>query len=45
VELLRRAVQAGWTDTRHKAISRELDSLRHRADFQKLLAWLQAGKH
>src|SRR5262249_25572437 len=45
VELLRRAVKAGWRDARHMASDRDLDPLRHREDFQKLLAGLQAGKN
>jgi tetratricopeptide (TPR) repeat protein len=45
VELLHRAVKAGWTDARRLANDRDLDPLRQRADFQKLLAGLQAGKN
>ena len=44
VDLLHRAVEAGWTNTRHMANDRALDPLRQREDFRKLLADLQARK-
>lgn len=44
VELLGRAVQAGYKNTAHMAQDADLDPLRGRADFRKLVADLEA-KH
>ena len=44
MELLRQAVKAGYKDAAHMAKDPDLDPLRDREDFQKLLAELQAGK-
>jgi serine/threonine protein kinase/tetratricopeptide (TPR) repeat protein len=41
VELLRRAVAKGYRDVTHMKEDADLDSIRHRADFKKLLAELQ----
>jgi serine/threonine protein kinase len=43
VAWLKQAVQAGWNDTWQTARDRDLDILRDRADFKKLLADLEAG--
>ena len=42
VELLQKAVKAGWKDAAHMKKDSDFDSLRDRADFQKLLADLEA---
>jgi serine/threonine protein kinase len=44
MELLRNAVRAGYKDHAHMAKDADLDSIRGRDDFRKLLAELQAGK-
>jgi hypothetical protein len=41
VELLRRAVKAGWKDAAHMAKDADLDPLRDRNDFKQLLADLE----
>jgi hypothetical protein len=41
VELLRRAVQAGWRDAAHMRKDTDLDPLRGRDDFQKLFRQLE----
>ncbi len=41
MELLRQAVKAGWKDAAHMKQDTDLDPLRDRADFQKLLADLE----
>ena len=41
---LRKAIAAGYTNVDHMKTDRDLDALRDRADFKKLLADLQAGK-
>jgi tetratricopeptide (TPR) repeat protein len=43
MELLHKAVQAGYKDAAHMAKDSDLDSLRDREDFKKLMAELQAG--
>jgi serine/threonine protein kinase/tetratricopeptide (TPR) repeat protein len=43
MELLRKAVQAGWKDAAHMAKDSDLDPLRDREDFKKLMAELQAN--
>ena len=45
MQLLHRAVQAGWIDTPYLANDRDLDPVHHWADFRKLLAGLQASKN
>ncbi len=42
MELLRKAADAGWKDAAHMQKDPDLDPLRKRADFQKLLADLEA---
>jgi tetratricopeptide (TPR) repeat protein len=42
MELLRRAVSEGYKNAAHMAKDTDLDSLRQREDFQKLLAELEA---
>src|SRR5262249_29884761 len=42
VELLRKAMKAGWTDHAHMKKDADLDPLRDRDDFKKLLADLEA---
>ena len=42
MELLRKAVRAGWRDHAHMRTDAHLDALRERSDFQKLLAELEA---
>jgi tetratricopeptide (TPR) repeat protein len=44
MELLRKAVQAGWKNGAHMARDSDLDPLREREDFKKLLAELRGGK-
>jgi serine/threonine protein kinase/Flp pilus assembly protein TadD len=44
MELLRKAVQAGYKDGAHMAKDTDLDPLRDREDFKKLLAEVQGGK-
>jgi len=44
MELLRKAVQAGFKDGPHMAKDPDLDLLRNREDFKKLLEELKAGK-
>jgi len=44
LELLRKAVSAGYKDAGHAATDPELEPLRQRDDFKKLLAEMQAGK-
>ena len=44
MELLSRAVRAGYNNAAHMEKDTDLDSLRQREDFQKLLAGLRAGK-
>ncbi len=41
VELLRKAVAAGWSDAAHMKEDADLDPLRGRDDFRKLLAELE----
>ena len=43
MEFLRQAVQAGYKNTAQLAKDPQLDSLRQREDFQKLLAELESG--
>ena len=43
MEMLHKAVKAGYTDAAHLAKYTDLDPLRNRADFKKLLAELEAG--
>jgi tetratricopeptide (TPR) repeat protein len=43
MELLYRAVKAGWKDAAHMAKDTDLDALREREDFKKLLSELQAA--
>jgi tetratricopeptide (TPR) repeat protein len=43
MELLHQAVKAGWKDAAHMAQDSDLDSLRDRDDFKKLIAELQAS--
>jgi hypothetical protein len=40
IELLRKAVQAGWKDAAQMAEDTDLDPLRGREDFKKLMAEL-----
>jgi hypothetical protein len=42
MELLRKAVQAGWKDGVHMANDSDLDPLRDREDFQQLRKQLDA---
>jgi tetratricopeptide (TPR) repeat protein len=42
MELLTKAVQAGWKDATHMKKDTDLDSLREREDFKKLVAELEA---
>jgi tetratricopeptide (TPR) repeat protein len=44
MELLRKAVQAGWKNGAHTAQDTDLDPLRQRDDFKKLLAELPADR-
>ena len=44
MELLRKAVQAGYQNGPHLAKDTDFDLLRNREDFKKLLAELKAGK-
>jgi serine/threonine protein kinase len=44
MELLQKAVRAGYKDHAHMARDGDLDSIRGRDDFKELLAELQAGK-
>jgi len=44
VELLRRAVAKGYRDAAHMTKDTDLDSLRARADFKKLMAELEKGR-
>ena len=41
MELLQKAVKAGWNDAKHTANDTDLDPLRDREDFKKLLADLE----
>ena len=41
MEMLHKAVKAGYNDAAHMAKDTDLDPLRDRADFKKLLASLQ----
>ena len=41
MEMLHKAVKAGYSDAAHMANDTDLDPLRGRADFQQLLASLQ----
>jgi hypothetical protein len=41
MKLLRDAVSKGWTDVAHMKNDTDLDPLRQRADFQKLIAELE----
>ena len=41
MELLRKAVKEGWNDAAHTAYDTDLDALRNREDFKKLLADLE----
>ena len=41
IELMRQAVQGGWTNVEHMKKDTDLDPLRERPDFQKLLADLE----
>jgi tetratricopeptide (TPR) repeat protein len=43
MNFLRKAVQAGWKDVAHMKRDPDLDPLRSRADFQRLLADLERG--
>jgi hypothetical protein len=43
MELLYKAVQAGFKDAAHMAKDSDLDPLRDREDFKKLMAVVQAG--
>jgi WD40 repeat protein len=45
MELLRNAVTAGYKDAGHMKQDTDLDPLRGRADFKKLLAWLEEPGH
>ena len=42
MQLLQKAVQAGWMDVAHLGRDTDLDVLREREDYKKLLAELQA---
>jgi hypothetical protein len=42
MELLRKAVKSGWRDHAHMRTDTDLEPLRDRSDFQKLLAELEA---
>jgi hypothetical protein len=44
MELLQKAVQAGYKDVAHMKMDTDLDALREREDFKKLLAELEKGK-
>lgn len=44
MELLQKAVKAGYNDAAHMAKDADLDSLRGREDFKKLLAKLEGKK-
>ena len=44
IDLLRKAVAAGYSDAEHIAKDSDLDALRERADFRELLASLKAKK-
>jgi hypothetical protein len=44
MERLKQAVAAGYKDVTHMRQDKDLDALRERMDFQKLLAGLEAGK-
>jgi hypothetical protein len=44
VDLLRRAVQAGWKDAGHLTTDPDLKPLRGRKDFGELLAGLGSGR-
>ena len=44
MQLLRQAVQAGFNNAEHMQRDSDLDPLRRREDFQKLLTELQAEK-
>jgi hypothetical protein len=44
MEMLQRAVQAGYKDTAHMAKDNDLDALRQREDFKKLLESLAKAK-
>ncbi len=41
MEMLQKAVKAGWNDAKHTANDKDLDPLRDREDFKKLLADLE----
>jgi hypothetical protein len=43
IELLQMAVKAGWHDAAHMKKDTDLDSLREREDFKKLLSDLEAN--
>jgi serine/threonine protein kinase/Flp pilus assembly protein TadD len=45
MKMLRDAIAKGYQDTAHVKQDKDLDALRERADFQKLLAWLQEPGH
>jgi len=42
MDLLQNAVKTGWRNAAHMAKDTDLDVLRDRADFQKLMAALEA---
>ena len=44
MDLLQKAVKAGYKDAAHMKKDPDLDPLRAREDFKKLLAELEAGK-
>ena len=44
MQWLHKAVKAGWKDAAHTKKDTDLDALRERADFKKLLAELEAKK-
>ena len=43
MEMLHKAVKAGYTDAAHMAKDKNLDPLRERDDFKKLIAELEKG--
>ena len=44
MELLQRAVKEGWKDAAHMAKDKDLDALRTREDFKKLMESLQKSE-
>jgi serine/threonine protein kinase len=45
MKMLRDAIAKGYHDTAHLKQDKDLDALRERADFKKLLAWLEEPGH